>query len=66
MKTALTQLLDYLHLDNEWEEINENLQIHDIIMYVDKLLKMVKNILILNLMETNNHDSITRINRRTY
>jgi len=40
MKTALTQLLDYLHLDNDYEEINENLQIHDIVMYVDKLLKM--------------------------
>ena len=42
MKTALIQLLHYLHLDNDCEEINESLQIHDIVMYVDKLLKKEK------------------------
>lgn len=42
MKTVLTEILDYLHLDKNYEEINENLQIHDIVYKINDLLKVEK------------------------
>lgn len=42
MKTVLTEILDYLHLDKNYEEINENLQVHDIVYKINDLLKKEK------------------------
>ena len=42
MKTVLTEILDYLHLDKNYEKINENLQIHDIVYKISNLLEKEK------------------------
>ena len=42
MNTTLEDLMDYLHLDSNYEEMNENLQVHDIVMKVAELLKKEK------------------------
>lgn len=40
--TALQELLNFLHLDKEHEEINEHLQVHDIVLKCQDLLKKEK------------------------
>jgi len=37
--TALRELLDFLHLDKSREEINEHLQVHDIVLKCQELLR---------------------------
>ena len=41
--TVLNELLEYLHLDVAQEEINENLQVHDIVLKCQALLSKEKS-----------------------
>ena len=40
--TALQELIHFLHTDSSLEEINENLQVHDIVFKIYDLLKKEK------------------------
>jgi len=66
MKTTLEELLDYLHLNEMHEEMNENLQVHNIVYKVAELLRKEKEQIIRAFDVADNINTGSYINGEDY